>query len=631
MRPSWLFPRKRSYDIKAHVARVKKLHAAYPLIARKDCDQHTLKLLKRIKRIPLRLIIPIRDAIDHLYIQSEYFLTYERIIENPHSLERLEKLLSPERISAADDAIVAFFDDFLRHVPPEADTDPDVPSPVVPLIDAFRDPYVVMQACIRLADPHFPFLGHILSRNVIRASGHDPLNYKGQRLKALEEHGSPTDALELVLGDTPLFRLFAALIPFEIPEATWKEHGFLFAKSGHGKTQTLRSITTSLLEKDCALFLIDGLGSLIEHVDRIESIQDRLVVIDCAAEEPPNLNLFKLGSDDLYFYLFKAIDQSFTQRQATMISYLMELVGKLPNPTLRSLIELCETRDIDQYHDIVGTLSPFAQSFFSNQFFGKKVDQLVQQTKNQIAARLYTLGRLPKFDQMLSAPSNDFDAFRFMQEKKIVVINTDARSPKHGGLGEASGIIGRFMLAQILDAARARPKDQRHLALIILDEAKHYLDDHTSLILSDARQYGLGLLLATQFPDQLEDGVRKEVINNTSVKMCGPAAYSVVAQVQRDMRCEADFILSMKKYDREYAEWACYVDNLTSQAIRLIVPFGAIERLPFVEVSHRTGRPAAPRPGPMRPTLPIQPQAKQHSAEPSDAKSPDDSDRDRWS
>ncbi len=56
--------------------------------------------------------------------------------------------------------------------------------------------------------------------------------------------------------------------------------GFLFAKCGHGKRQTLRALTASLLDQDGALFIIDGNGALIENLDRIKSIQDRLVILD---------------------------------------------------------------------------------------------------------------------------------------------------------------------------------------------------------------------------------------------------------------------------------------------------------------------------------------------------------------
>ena len=100
-----------------------------------------------------------------------------------------------------------------------------------------------------------------------------------------------------------------------------------------------------------------------------------------------------MQSDDLVLYLFKAIDQSFTQRQSTMISYLMELMRAINGATLMTLIEVCESKD-NPYPETIKNLSPFARSFFENQFYARKPDPLVQQTKSQIANRIYTLGRL---------------------------------------------------------------------------------------------------------------------------------------------------------------------------------------------------------------------------------------------
>jgi len=177
---------------------------------------------------------------------------------------------------------------------------------------------------------------------------------------------------------------------------------------------------------------------------------------------------------------------------------------------------------------------------------------------------------------MFDAPENKFDAHRLMQEKKIVIVNTDRNKLGDDG----STLFGRFILAQCLAAAWQRPKNERHLALLVVDEAKTYLDAQSKKILSDARAFGMGILLASQFADQLEEGVRKEVTNNTTIKFAGPAAYDVVTKINRDMRTTPEFILSMKKKDYAYAEWACYVDNVTPEAVRLTVPFGSIEKLP---------------------------------------------------
>lgn len=402
------------------------------------------------------------------------------------------------------------------------------------------------------------------------------------------------------LKGTPFELLFNTGLEFRIKRERFKEHGCLFAKSGHGKTQSLRAIVAQFLQEPDppALFLIDSLGSLIEDIDRLEvfntTLKNRLLILDPSNPHyMPRLNFFNLQSDDLCFYLFKAIDQGFTSRQATMISYLMEHMRNVPQPSIFKLVQVCESKT-NIFPDVMPKLSPFARAFFENQFFvAKGGDTLVQQTKSQIAQRLYTLGRLPKFADIFSAQTGLFDPYECMQHKRVVLINTDARSSDQGGLGEASAIFGRYILAQCLAAARRRPKNQRHLALLVVDEAKAYMDEQSALILSDARQFGLGMLLASQFPHQLVEGVRREINTNTSIRMMGAIEYSVAAQYARDMFCEPEFITKMKSYDRSHAEWAAFVSGM-DHAVRLTIPFGAIERMPKQRDGPATAIPPMP-------------------------------------
>ena len=101
------------------------------------------------------------------------------------------------------------------------------------------------------------------------------------------------------LGGTPLAPFVQTTVPFVIPRRAYSEHGALFAKSGHGKTQTLRTILSAFFQEEDppALFIMDSLGSLIEDIDKLEvfatRLKDRLVILDPTDERPPALNLFK--------------------------------------------------------------------------------------------------------------------------------------------------------------------------------------------------------------------------------------------------------------------------------------------------------------------------------------------------
>lgn len=582
-----------SYDLTGHLEHVRQLFERYPLNTTDKAQAHTLKLLTKIcgDRPPWQLIGEISEVIASLYEAEGIFrYTAPTLQERDYLTRRQAELSSTERIEMADELVVRLFQALLADLPEcifekERASGPTVPlASLTPTYAQYVNSINAHFVGSKYGDNRtFGNLAHKISENMQIASGIEPWKPSSRKLlSVLEYDGDPSDYLR----GTAFENFFKTAVPFVIPRKTWAEHGALFGKSGHGKTQTLRAIVANFLNEDDppALFIIDSLGSLIEGIPDLEvfstRLKDRLVVVDASDDSNlPSLNFFQLESDDLCFYLFKAIDQSFTQRQSTMIAYLMEYMRHIKDANLLTLINVCESKD-NLHPDVVARLSPFAQSFFQNQFYAKKPDSLVQQTKSQIASRIYTLARMPKFQEIFSSGTNAFDPFKCMQEKKIVIINTDARPPRLGGLGEASGIFGRFILALCLDAARGRPKQERHLALLIVDEAKAYLDEHSALILSDARQFGLGMLLATQFPHQLEEGVRREINTNTSIRMMGPVEYAVASQYARDMFTTPEQIMRMRSYDRSHTEWMTYVANMTEKAVKLDVPFGAIEAMP---------------------------------------------------
>lgn len=408
---------------------------------------------------------------------------------------------------------------------------------------------------------------------------------------------APKDFRELV-RDTPFEKLLSVQVPFEFPRHIWPEHTAIFAPSGHGKTRLLENLIVNFLKSDNppALFIMDSMGAMLKKIERLQIIPpEKLIVLDPTDQKPPALNFFKLSGGSkaqqtaLFFYLFKAIDQGLTQRQATMVAYLVEWMQVIPGATLDTLRQVCESKVPDPRNaEYLDQLDPIAQDFFRFQFFSK--DALVNQTKQQIAQRLYTIGRNHTFNLMFNAPDNRFDAFEAMQSGKVVLVNTDRYN-----LGdEASAIFGRYIIAQCLAAALARAplaERQRHLALLVIDEAKQYLDEQAELILSDARQFGLGLILATQVPHQLTEGIQRELATNTSTKMLGPVDYSVASRLARDMHTTPDFIMSMSKRDFEYTEFATYVRGLTPQAMKLRIPMNTLTNEPMItDAEHQARR-----------------------------------------
>ena len=100
-------------------------------------------------------------------------------------------------------------------------------------------------------------------------------------------------------------------------------------------------------------------------------------------------------------------------------------------------------------------------------------------------------------------PKSSFNFFDAMNEKKVILVNLSK-----GLTGEEnSKLVGRMVAMQLklsaLKRARLEPKDRVPYFLYI-DEFQNYVSKSIESILSEARKYKLGLILAHQYIDQLK-------------------------------------------------------------------------------------------------------------------------------
>ena len=169
--------------------------------------------------------------------------------------------------------------------------------------------------------------------------------------------------------------------------------------------------------------------------------------------------------------------------------------------------------------------------------------------------------------------------YEAMQSGKIILVNTSKALLKE----DASALFGRYMIARVIAAAFERvalKAEQRNPAFLIIDEAAEYFDDNLEKLLSQARKFNVGLVIAHQHLDQLDERkLRAAVAANTSIKLAGGVSDKDARALAADMRTTPDFISGMTKRNRS-TEFACYVRNYTGSAVRLQIPFGALEAAP---------------------------------------------------
>ena len=452
------------------------------------------------------------------------------------------------------------------------------------------------------------FLGSLcqrLFRNCLAATGISEYEWRQNRKRPLtvptkQRGASPRDLVTLYLQGTPLTDLFELSWPVSIPQSARFEHQWIVAGSGHGKTQTLQYLIAQDFNRvaagEASIIVIDSQGDLIKTISGLKmfaaggALEGRLCLIDPTdIEYPVALNLFDVSIDrisayspldrerlinsvlELYdFVLGSLLSAEFTQKQGIIFRYIMRLMLHIPDSNIQTLRQLMEPGASERFKPYIEKLSGTARAFFDNEFNSKQFEE----TKRQVARRLYGILENQTFERMFSHPRNKLDLFKEMNAGRVILINTAKELLKQTG----TEILGRFFIAMIAQAAQERavlPKEKRLPCFVYIDECQDYVDANVALILEQARKFNVGLILAHQYVGQLAPKLQESFAANTSIKFAGGVSDKDARTLSHMLRTTPEFIERQRK-----GSFAAFIRNVTDRGLSVRFPFGYLERLP---------------------------------------------------
>lgn len=450
----------------------------------------------------------------------------------------------------------------------------------------------------------FPRLRNRLDTNLVIASGGNPRDIdsfsKPFRMPSKFDAKTPEDLVGTYLSGTPFLDLFDGEELFTIPQSARFEHHHIIAGSGHGKTQTLQYLIANDLDAvargERSVIVIDSQGDLISKIAGLkifapgEPLHDRICIIDPTdIEWPVSLNLFDVGRDrmqsyallererltnsilELYdFVLGTLLSAEMTQKQSVIFRYVTRLMLHIPDATIHTLRELMEKGSEIRFAEHIATLEGTARHFFETEFPSKEFAQ----TRQQVLRRLWGILENQTFERMFSHPRSKLDLFSEMNAGKVILINTAKDLLKESG----TEIFGRFFIAMIAQAAQERatlPENRRMPTMVYIDEAADYFDRNVGIILSQARKYKVGMVLAHQYLGQLDSKLQEAFSANTAIKFAGGFTGRDARAAAQMLNCDPALIETQPK-----GSYAAHVRGLTPSAIPLRFPFGVLEDMP---------------------------------------------------
>jgi len=524
-------------------------------------------------------------------MNMEQFVEYRNLLyAKQHFYQNKRPLL--QHMQDAFDRICGGLADIL----PEADE----PSPfTVPLVCCLPDPGDVIHGLAQVLSEYvelglFKSTARQMYFNLCDASGRDA-NGEGRKpwRFASESDLAPVDLANLYLKGTPFHELFMAPVPLRLAHKDRFNHWHVLAGSGQGKTVLIENLIRHDLASDDrpSIVLIDPHSDLVRKLVRSDlGIEDRLILIDPRdTKYPVALNPFAVNRErfanydeatreqvtagvlQTFGFLWSGLTAlSLTGKQDVFFRYVTRLMLTLPevegrNATILDMLKLMS--DPAPYEAAIAALPDIPREFFRRDFMSKTFEG----TKEQVRYRLQAIIESPTMARLFTAPETRIDLFTEMNRGAVILVDTAKDFLKEG-----SAIFGKLIISLVLQAVLERaaiPEGERKPTFVMVDEGGSFFSNNIDDLLTEARKYKCGLLLAHQYLDQASSFLRASLAANAGIKFASGLSAQDAAVMARDMRTTADFILGQPKL-----QFAAHIRGVTQSAVT--VPITPLSRPP---------------------------------------------------
>lgn len=309
-----------------------------------------------------------------------------------------------------------------------------------------------------------------------------------------------------------------------ITDAQRLKHTHIIGSTGTGKSEFLKNLALQDSDAGNGFVVFDPHGDLIDDIiSRLptERLQDVILIDPSDMEFPIGFNLLEANTELEKIILSSDLVETF-RRQSTawgdsMTSILTNAINAfLECPSGGTLLELRKFLLDAKYRvKILSTIDdPVIVSYWQHDFLELRKGSLAP-----LLTRLDTFLR-PKIVRNMMAQKEGLDFKKALAENKIVLVKLS-----QGLIGEENSyLLGTLLLAKVYQAAQSRQsvtKSERTPYYVYVDEFQHFITPTLEDILSGARKYGLGLILAHQELKQIEDTrVGNSVISNPAIRLC---------------------------------------------------------------------------------------------------------------
>jgi DNA helicase HerA-like ATPase len=309
---------------------------------------------------------------------------------------------------------------------------------------------------------------------------------------------------------------------FGIKKKNRQGHMYIVGKTGTGKSTLLENMVISDINSAKGLCVIDPHGDLAEDVLNYvpkRRVKDVIYFNPQDIEHPVAFNLLEKVDTNQRFLVASGLISGFKKiwsdfwgpRLEHILRYSLLTLLERPESTLLDVPRLLTDRDFRKWVLESVHQQQVREFWFSE--FEKYSAWLRQEAISPILNKVgQFLASIP-LRNIVGQRKNTFDVREVMDEGKILIVNL-----AKGRIGEdISSLLGAMMVTKIQLAALSRadvPIEKRRSFYLYVDEIHNFLTLSFADMLSEARKYGLNLILAHQYVEQLDEKIRSAVFGN---------------------------------------------------------------------------------------------------------------------
>jgi len=339
-------------------------------------------------------------------------------------------------------------------------------------------------------------------------------------------------------------------VTFGIKRADRQYHMAIVGRTGMGKSTLMETLMAADIKAGAGFALLDPHGDTAEKIVNMippERTQDLIYFNPAERGGALGLNILESNGTEKHLVvsgvisLFKKIwEDSWGPRLEHLFRYALTSLVEVEGTTLADVPRILLDKQYRSWilgHITDQTIHEFWKTEYerySLYFRTEAISPILNKTGSFMVN--------PKIRNVVTKKRSDFDLRKIMDDGKIFIANLSK-----GKLGEdGSALLGSLLSTKFELAALSRTTiaiERRRDFYLYVDEFPTLASSSFTGMLSEARKFGLGLVLTMQYIDQLEEDVRNALFENVGTLI----VFRVGPDSARDL--EPQFAPTLSKED----------------------------------------------------------------------------------